>query len=81
MQVFRIAAIALVTTALTVPAFPQAGRGLEKREDPKIDTEKKKAEDKAYGEALSRIPADKQFDPWAGARETKPTPPPKKPQR
>ena len=72
MKPLTVAAIVIMTVVLTAPAYSQgAGRGLQRKEEPKVDPEKKKAEDKAYNDALSRIPP-KEFDPWQGVREKPP---------
>jgi len=76
----RIAVIAAaLTVALSLPASAQmvgGGRGLanmhddtnDKKEDPK----QKKADERAYKDALERIPASKEkYDPWGGVRESK----------
>ncbi len=80
MKTLTVAAIAIMTAVLSIPAYSQgtsAGRGLQPREEPKVDPGKKKAEDKAYNDALSRLPSEKEYDPWQGVREKKPVPPKK----
>ena len=86
-----VAAISIVMLALPVAAHAQGGgRGLDtKKEEVVPNPERKKAEEKAYNDSLSRVPA-KEFDPWQNVREKapeeKPTaskkkPPQKKPDR
>jgi len=75
MKILRLAAIAMMTAILSGPALSQGspGRGMERKDDPKVNPEKRKAEDKLYNDSLSRIPA-KEYDPWAGIREKEKTP-------
>jgi hypothetical protein len=80
MKTLTVAAIAIMTAALTVPAYSQSspGRSLQRREEPTVNPEKKKAEEKTYNDAVSRIPPAKQeYDPWAGVRPKTDTPPAK----
>jgi hypothetical protein len=62
-------AIALTALALlVVPAQAQMGGGKRghKTDDTKTDDKKTKVSDKAYQEALKRIPEPKEkYDPWA----------------
>jgi len=76
--------IAILMAALTVPAYSQVGgggsggswagsvgRGGSARTAPPVDPAKKKAEEKAFNDAVKRIPLpDKKFDPWGEVRET-----------
>ena len=73
---------AVMAAALAVPAYSQGmSMGSPRKEEPKVDPEKKKSEDKMYNDALSRMPA-KEYDPWAAVREKeKPPAPQKKPSR
>ncbi len=83
MKALTLAAIAIMTVVLTVSAYSQGlGGGKAQREpDKPIDTAKKKAEEKTYNDAVSRIPtAKEEYDPWAGVRP-KTEAPPAKPRR
>jgi hypothetical protein len=66
--VLAIAAIAL----LAVPAYGQArGKGGKRPEDSQQTQEQKQknaAAEKAYKDALKRIPDQKNSDPWANMR-------------
>ena len=75
---------AALVAALTVPAYSQApggtggagggGRGGGGRQltAAPVDPEKKKADEKAFNDAVKRIPLpDKKFDPWGQVREVK----------
>ena len=76
MKILKLAAIALMTAVLSVPAYSQGGspgRGMERKDEPKVDTAKRKAEDKLYNDSLSRIPP-KEYDPWASVREKEKAP-------
>ena len=68
MKTLTVAAALLVL--LAVPAEAQMGGG--KRHgggDTKADDKKPKVDEKAYNEALKRIPEPKEkYDPWSGAR-------------
>ena len=62
-----VMALALATT----PAYAQMGGGKRPRGDDNKKTEEKKpkVDDKAYQDALKRIPEPKEkYDPWSGAR-------------
>jgi hypothetical protein len=76
--------VAIVMAALTVPAYSQVGggggngiggaggvgRGGSARTAPPADPAKKKAEEKAFNDAVKRIPPPvKKFDPWGEVRE------------
>lgn len=85
------AAISIVMLALPVAAHAQGGgRGLDtQKKEIVVNPEKTKAEEKAYNDALKRVPA-KEFDPWQNVREKAPDekpsaskkkPPQKKPER
>jgi hypothetical protein len=69
MRVFVIAAAAIALT--TAPASAQ-GMGKQREPDQKTDPNKdakRKADEKAYYDALKKIPDAKQDrDPWRGAR-------------
>jgi hypothetical protein len=73
----RVLIVAMAIALTTVPAFPQAGAingpqsaGRAARpQEPKVDTEKKKADEKAYSDGVSRIPpSEKKYDPWGSVR-------------
>jgi len=74
----RIFLVAIMIAAFTMPAYSQMGggskSGLGKPPDPQkpvVDVEKKKRDDKAFDEAVKRIPApDKKYDPWGAVRDT-----------
>jgi len=74
----RILIVAVATALLTVPAYSQSnginasqGAGMAQRagapEEPKVDPAKKKADEKAFNDAIDRIPSpQKKYDPWGG---------------
>lgn len=65
-------AAALLALLVAVPANAQMGGGggrHHKGADTKADDKKPKVDEKAYNEALKRIPDPKEkYDPWGGAR-------------
>lgn len=66
--------VALSSGALSSSAMAQmgGGRGLRNMSDGKKE-EKPKIDEKAYKDALERIPeAKEKYDPWGGVRETSP---------
>jgi len=70
----RIVLVALMTAALTVPAFAQR-MGMGHSKQPIVPAEiaaeqkkKKEAQDKAYKNALDQIPDQKPADPWGKMR-------------
>lgn len=73
----RAIVVAIAIALLTVPSFGQGmggGKGSGGRapppEEKKVDPEKKKAEEKAFKDAIDRIPvSDKKFDPWGSVRQ------------
>jgi hypothetical protein len=77
----RILVVALGMAWLTVPAYSQSsginasqGAGIAQRggapEEPKVDPAKKKADEKAFNDAISRIPLpQKKYDPWGTVRQ------------
>ena len=70
MKTFTVAAVLLALMAL--PAQAQMG-GMGKRGggggETKTDDKKPKVDEKAYKDALKRIPEPKEkYDPWSGAR-------------
>jgi hypothetical protein len=71
----RIFIAAMTIALLTVPAYPQAGAGRggdgkgTPTPEPKVDQAKQKAEEKAFKDAINRIPApEKKYDPWGIVR-------------
>lgn len=66
-----LTAAAVLLALLTLPAQAQMG-GMGKRHgggDTKTDDKKPKVDEKAYKDALKRIPEPKEkYDPWSGAR-------------
>jgi hypothetical protein len=76
-KAMRILIIAVATALLTVPAYSQmgginsSGAGRAPRpEEPKVDPAKKKADEKAFNDAVSRIPLpEKKYDPWGAVRQ------------
>jgi hypothetical protein len=77
-KAMRILIVAVATVLLTVPAYSQAGgfnatQGAGRMpypEEPKVDAEKKKADEKAFNDAIKRIPsAEKKYDPWGTVRQ------------
>jgi hypothetical protein len=74
MRLFMVATAAALLTVPAVPAYSQVGLGGNKQM-PKAKEEKKdektpeqrKAEEKAYKDAITRIP-DQKFDPWGKVR-------------
>ncbi len=75
MKILTVAAALLALLAL--PAQAQMGGGKRNHDDSKRPEPKTtKIDEKAYNEALKRIPEPKEkYDPWSGARPTdqKPT--------
>jgi hypothetical protein len=80
--VFGVATIAIIAM-LAVPADAQtmngigaaqgAGRAQQagKQGDPVVDPEQKKKDEKAFNDAVSRIPpAAKKYDPWGNVRSS-----------
>jgi hypothetical protein len=67
MRVFAIAAVAIAV--LATPAHAQLAGGKRHHKSDPTDQTKKKVDDKAYQDALSKIPDAKQeYDPWQKAR-------------
>jgi len=70
----RIVLVALISAALTMPAFAQrTGMGHTKqpivpKEIAEAQKKKKEAQDKAYKNALDQIPDQKPVDPWGKMR-------------
>jgi hypothetical protein len=80
----RIFIVALMIVSLTLPAYAQTGgmggggmgggkggrKGAAKATSDPNAAQKNAAEEKAFNEALKRIPAsNKPFDPWSGVRD------------
>jgi len=71
MKTLTVAAMALALAAS--PAFAQARRP-HGDDNKKTEEKKPKVDEKAYQEALKRIPEPKEkYDPWSGARPEKPS--------
>jgi hypothetical protein len=70
MKTLMVAAALLALLAL--PAQAQMGGGKRNRGDEtKTEQKKPQIDEKAYNEALKRIPEPKEkYDPWSGARPT-----------
>ena len=67
MRMLTIAAALLAL--LVLPAEAQMGRHRPSDNSAKTDQKKAKVDEKAYNEALKRIPEPKEkYDPWSGAR-------------
>jgi hypothetical protein len=65
MKILTVAAVALAVAA--GPAYAQMRR--PHGGDKKTEEKKPKVDEKAYNEALKRIPEPKEkYDPWSGAR-------------
>jgi hypothetical protein len=62
--------VATMALALVVaPAYAQMAGKRPRGEDNKKTEQKPKVDEKAYNEALKRIPEPKEkYDPWSGAR-------------
>jgi hypothetical protein len=75
MRLLMVAMAAALLTVPAVPAYSQMGGGSLSKPMPKGQEEKKnektpeqrKAEEKAYKDAVTRIP-DQKFDPWGKVR-------------
>ena len=66
MRTLAIAVAVLALLAVPVQAQMGGGKRGHKTDDTKSDDKKSKASDKAYQEALKRIPEPKEkYDPWA----------------
>lgn len=62
---------AMVLALAAAPAYAQARR--PHGDDKKTEQKKPQVDEKAYNEALKRIPEPKEkYDPWSGARPDKP---------
>jgi hypothetical protein len=73
MKTLTVAAVLLAV--LVVPAEAQMGKPGGSVERPKTEDKTPKVDEKAYKDALKRIPEPKEkYDPWSGAR---PAPDPK----
>ena len=66
MRALAIAAAVLALLVVPVQAQMGGGKRGHKSDDTKADDKKSKVNDKAYQEALKRIPEPKEkYDPWA----------------
>ena len=66
MKTMTVAAVALALAAMPAYAQMKRPRG---GDDKKTEEKKPKIDEKAYNEALKRIPEPKEkYDPWSGAR-------------
>jgi len=76
----RIFIVAMTIAVLTIPAYAQGNSGginaaegagrAARPEEPKVDPAKKKADEKAFNDAVNRIPPpDKKYDPWGTVRQ------------
>jgi len=71
MKTLTMAAVALALIA--VPAHAQMGGKRHNSDDSKTEEKKPQVDDKAYREALKRIPEPKEkYDPWSVARPAEP---------
>jgi len=73
--------VAIIVAVATAPALAQTGgiggaqgagraQAMGRNNTPAEDPAKKKAEERAFNDAVKRIPAsDKKFDPWGNVRE------------
>jgi hypothetical protein len=70
MRTLAVAAALLALVALPAQAQMGGGGGRHRGGDDKAKTDQKpKVDEKAYNEALKRIPDSKEkYDPWSGAR-------------
>jgi hypothetical protein len=76
MRLFMVAVTAALLTVPAVPAYSQMGgsssiskpmpQAPEKKKD-ELSPEQKKAQERAYKDAITRIP-DQKFDPWGKVR-------------
>jgi hypothetical protein len=76
MKTLTVAAALLALLVLPAEAQMGGGRRHGGGDDKKADQKKPQIDEKAYKEALKRIPEPKEkYDPWSGARPTdqKPT--------
>ena len=66
----RLMLIALLLVSLAVPAYARGKRdaGASQAQNTGEQQKKSREEEKAYKDALSRIPVQKPVDPWAKVR-------------
>jgi hypothetical protein len=65
----RLVLMAFLLVALAVPAYARGKQGSAAQPQNAADQQKKsREEEKAYKDALSRIPVQKPADPWAKVR-------------
>jgi hypothetical protein len=68
MKILTAGVVALAFALAATPAYAQAKRP-HGDDNKKTEEKKPKVDDKAYQEALKRIPEPKEkYDPWSGAR-------------
>ena len=65
--VLAIATVALLTTAVHAQGRGKGSRNAQPVQQTEEQKKKKAAEEKAYRDALDKIP-DKKYDPWATMR-------------
>jgi len=76
MKTLTVAAALLAL--LVLPAEAQMGGGRRNRDEAKTDQKKPQIDEKAYKDALKRIPEPKEkYDPWAVAKPVEPARKPK----
>lgn len=69
MRILAVAAALLALLALPAEAQMGGGRRHGGGDDKKAEQKKPQVDEKAYKEALKRIPDSKEkYDPWSGAR-------------
>jgi hypothetical protein len=67
MKTLTVGMMALALAA--TPAYAQMGKQRPHDDNKKTEEKKPKVDDKAYQDALKRIPEPKEkYDPWSGAR-------------
>jgi hypothetical protein len=71
MKALTVGAVALALAA--TPAYAQMGKQRPHDDGKKAEQKKPQIDEKAYNEALKRIPEPKEkYDPWSGARPATP---------
>jgi hypothetical protein len=71
-----LVAATAILALMVVPANAQMGGGKRNRDDNKSEQKKPQVDEKAYNEALKRIPEPKEkYDPWGAARPADPAKP------
>ena len=70
MKTLTVGAVALALAATSAHAQMRRPHG----DDRKVEDKKPKVDEKAYNDALKRIPESREkYDPWSGARPDKPS--------